>query len=252
MGVVGFAIFGVLFLLAVLVVSESLWPARRFESVPGWRRKCLVFVPMILGISLVVPWLLVTSSRKYVLLDGRSLGTLGGTLLGVVVSELVVYWVHRLHHDSPFLWRWVHQLHHSAERVDAWGAAYFHPFEIIEGAVVGLFLFNSVMGLTPEAAALATYWQAFNGVFQHANVRTPSWLGYFIQRPEQHCIHHERGVHGYNYANLPLWDLLFGTFRNPATWQRDVGFYPGASRKIWALLLGQDISSLPQNGDHHP
>ena len=56
-------------------------------------------------------------------------------------------------------------------------------------------------------------------------------------------MHHGRGVHAYNYADLPLWDMVFGTFRNP----RDVtgmeaGFYLGASTRIPEMLIGQDVS----------
>ena len=51
--------------------------------------------------------------------------------------------------------------------------------------------------------------------FQHANLRTPRWLGYLIQRPESHSVHHARGVHAFNYCDFPLIDMLFGTLRNP-------------------------------------
>jgi sterol desaturase/sphingolipid hydroxylase (fatty acid hydroxylase superfamily) len=135
----------------------------------------------------------------------------------------------------------VHQLHHSAERMDVFGSAYFHPFEIIESNVIGIVLFNLVLGLTPEAAALSTIWQAFNGIFQHGNIKTPVWLGYLIQRPEAHGVHHTRGIHGFNYSNLPLWDLVFGTFRNPAVWDGDAGFYPGSTNKTVPMLLGRDV-----------
>jgi len=40
-------------------------------------------------------------------------------------------------------------------------------------------------------------------------------MGYFIQRPEAHCVHHRLGFHYHNFADLSLWDMLFGTFRNP-------------------------------------
>ena len=56
------------------------------------------------------------------------------------------------------------------------------------------------------------------------NIRTPRLLGYLIQRPEQHGLHHERDVHAYNYASLMLWDLLFGTFRNPESFPTQYGF----------------------------
>lgn len=233
---------GVVGVAALLIAIELVAPARQFEAVAGWRLKCLVFIPMIAAVSGLVPIALAPLTEGLALLPGDRLGIAAGAVVGIASSELIVYWVHRLHHRNRFLWRWVHQLHHSAERVDVFGAAYFHPFEIIEGTVVGVFFFSVVLGLVPEAAALAILWQALNGIFQHGNIRTPTWLGYFIQRPEQHGIHHQRGVHGFNYANLPLWDLLFGTFRNPRSWNGVAGFYSGASRKTAAMLVGRDIS----------
>jgi sterol desaturase/sphingolipid hydroxylase (fatty acid hydroxylase superfamily) len=228
--------------LALLIAVEHVRPVRTFEQVPGWRLKCLAFIPLVGGIAAVIPYVMAGLIADVTLLPGDRLGVVGGTILGIVVSEFVVYWVHRLHHRVPVLWRWIHQLHHSAERVDVFGAAYFHPFEIIEGTVVGVLMFNLVLGLAPEAAFLAAAWQAFNGVFQHGNIKTPTWLGYFVQRPEAHAVHHERGVHDFNYANLPLWDIVFGTFRNPVAWQGTAGFYTGASQQTFRMLLGRDIS----------
>ncbi len=229
-------------MFALLMVVEHLQPVRSYEDVPGWKLKCLAFIPLVVGIAASIPYLMAGLIEGVTLLPGARLGIAFGTVVGILISELVVYWAHRLHHRVPFLWRWIHQLHHSAERVDVFGAAYFHPFEIIEGTVVGVLMFNLVLGLTPEAAFLAAAWQAFNGVFQHGNIKTPTWLGYIVQRPEAHAIHHERGIHGFNYANLPLWDIVFGTFRNPATWQGTVGFYTGASKQTVRMLLGRDIS----------
>jgi sterol desaturase/sphingolipid hydroxylase (fatty acid hydroxylase superfamily) len=63
-----------------------------------------------------------------------------------------------------------------------------------------------------------------------------------IQRPESHGVHHERGVHRYNYADLPLWDIVFGTFRNPRRWDGKAGFHDGASARIAEMLVGVDVS----------
>jgi hypothetical protein len=46
----------------------------------------------------------------------------GGTLVGLVALDLVVYWWHRARHAWTPLWP-LHQLHHSGERLDAVGAA---------------------------------------------------------------------------------------------------------------------------------
>ena len=219
MDVVEVAQLAVFAMLGLLVIAELAAPVRGKSAViAGWRLKCLLFMPMIVAITVLVPFAFAPLIEGSKLLPGDRLGIVGGTVVGILVSELIIYWVHRLHHRVPVLWRWIHQLHHSAERMDVFGSAYFHPFEILEGNVVGVFLFNVVLGLSPEAAALSTLWQAFAAVFQHGNIEAPVWLGYLIQRPESHGVHHERGIHGFNYSNLPLWDLLFGTFRNPPAW----------------------------------
>jgi sterol desaturase/sphingolipid hydroxylase (fatty acid hydroxylase superfamily) len=80
-------------------------------------------------------------------------------------------------------------------------------------------------------------------MFQHFNVRTPVWLGYLIQRPESHSIHYYRGFHAHNYSDLPLWDLLWGTFRNSREFKVDVGFEKAESRQIGAMLCGRDVNA---------
>lgn len=245
MGVVDITVIALFAMLGLLVIAEHVRPVRAYEAVAGWRLKCVLFMPLVIGIAAATPYVMAKLLPDAKLLPGQRLGIVGGTIVGILVSELIIYWTHRLHHSMAFLWRWIHQLHHSAERVDALGAAYFHPFEILEGTVVGVLLFSFVLGLAPEAAFLAASWQAFNGVFQHGNIKTPTWLGYFIQRPEAHAVHHERGVHDFNYANLPLWDIVFGTFRNPDAWEGTAGFYSGASKQTVQMLIGRDISGGP-------
>ena len=114
------------------------------------------------------------------------------------------------------MWRWLHQLHHSAPRLDIGGSMMFHPFEMAAYTLIQVAVLVLVLGIDPVAAALVGYVSAFYGLYQHLNVRTPRWLGYLIQRPESHGLHHEKGVHARNYGDLPIWDLLFGTFVEPA------------------------------------
>ncbi len=82
-------------------------------------------------------------------------------------------------------------------------------------------------------------------LFQHANLRTPGWLGWIVQRPEGHGLHHERGVHAYNYGDLAIWDVVFGTFRNPRTWSGEAGFYDGASSRLGEMLVGRLVDVSP-------
>ena len=144
-------------------------------------------------------------------------------------------------------------MHHSAERLDIPGAVYFHPFDIALQIGVPT-IFVALLGVTPNAAALAGFIGFFLAIFQHVNVKTPRWLGYVILRPEQHSVHHQRGVHAYNYGNFAFMDLIFGTFRNPVGFSAEQGFWDGASAKVGSMLIGRDVgeptaSISERNGD---
>jgi len=62
-----------------------------------------------------------------------------------------------------------------------------------------------------------------------------------LMRPEAHALHHERGIHAYNYDSSPLWDAVFGTYRNPAGFPEQYGFWDGASTRVTSMLLGRDV-----------
>jgi sterol desaturase/sphingolipid hydroxylase (fatty acid hydroxylase superfamily) len=236
-------LLAVLVFYAALVALDAARPARRFERVPFWKAKGAAFFVLYLLVSYHLPFVWDAFLAEHRLIDASALGVGWGALVGLLVLELGVYVWHRTLHAVPFLWRWFHQTHHSAERVDIWGAMYFHPLDMAGfTAVTSLSLVGGV-GVVPEAAVIAGTISTGLAIFQHANLKTPAWLGYLVSRPESHARHHERGVHARNYSDLPLWDILFGTFDNPETWQGLAGFYSGASRRLGALLCGRDISS---------
>ena len=110
------------------------------------------------------------------------------------------------------------------------------------------FVLYAGVGVTPEAGANAVLIVGLVDMFYHLNVRTPHWLGYIIQRPESHCVHHQEGVHSYNFADLPIWDMLFGTFRNPQKYSGRCGFGDGAEEHIVEMLRGEDWSSANGTG----
>jgi len=228
--------------LAMLGIER--WrPARHFPPRRGWTWVGIGFLVLVGTVSTVVPlavdrqWL---EAHRW--LDGTRLGVVGGAIVGYVVLSALMYAVHRTYHEVSWLWRLTHQLHHSPQRVDISGSALFHPVEMIAQVLLQLFVTVIVLGLDPLAAALVGYAAAFCGMFQHWNVRTPRWLGYVIQRPEAHCEHHRRGVHANNYGDLPVWDLLLGTFRNPACFDDECGFDAPADRRMGAILAFQDVN----------
>jgi sterol desaturase/sphingolipid hydroxylase (fatty acid hydroxylase superfamily) len=231
---------------ALMLVLERLFPARPLPQVRGWLLKGWLFFIFTGLVNGVVPALLASALGDRTLFHLGAVSVVPGALLGYVVADFFGYWCHRAMHTLPSLWRWTHQMHHSAERMDLAGLSYTHPFDtLLSFTLTGLA--TALLGLSPLAAAMAGMLGFASAVVQHMNIRTPHWIGWFIMRPEQHGLHHARNVHAYNYGNVPLWDVLFGTFRNPRSFPERYGFWDGASNRVGAMLLGRDVGEpLPR------
>jgi sterol desaturase/sphingolipid hydroxylase (fatty acid hydroxylase superfamily) len=139
----------------------------------------------------------------------------------------------------------VHQVHHSPERIEIITSFYKHPVEILVNGVLSSTVLYIGVGLDPAAASATMLVNGFAELVYHWNVRTPRWLGYVFQRPESHRVHHQHGLHHYNYADLPIFDMLFGTFKNPALSEARCGLGPGQEHRLAEMLVGKDIGSLP-------
>jgi sterol desaturase/sphingolipid hydroxylase (fatty acid hydroxylase superfamily) len=226
---------------ALMLFLERRYAAQPLPRVRRWLLKGWLFFMFTGIVNSVVPALLSALLGDKTLFHLGALGVVPGALLGFVVADFFGYWSHRAMHTLPALWRWTHQMHHSAERMDLAGLSYTHPFDtLLTFGLTGLA--TALLGLSPAAAGMAGMLGFASAVVQHMNIRTPHWLGWVAMRPEQHGLHHARGVHAYNYGNLALWDLLFGTYRNPRTFPEAYGFWDGASACVGAMLAGRDVS----------
>jgi sterol desaturase/sphingolipid hydroxylase (fatty acid hydroxylase superfamily) len=233
-------------LIPGLILIDWAIRGKRHDSTRFWRlRATLVTIAnFYLAGYFAVFW--GTLLGEFHLFDLAGLGTWAGAVVGIVVYELLHYWYHRSAHTFNWLWRAGHQMHHSAESLDAFGAYYLHPVDNFMFTTLGALVFFPLLGLTVEAGVIGALFLTFNAMFQHMSMRTPRWLGYIIQRPESHSVHHGRNIHRYNYSDLPLWDMIFGTFRNPEGFQAEQGFYKGASSRIPEMLVFQDVSTPKQ------
>jgi sterol desaturase/sphingolipid hydroxylase (fatty acid hydroxylase superfamily) len=134
-------------------------------------------------------------------------------LLALVVGELPQYWVHRLQHEQPWLWRF-HAVHHSAPRLYWLNAARFHPLDTLMNLFPSYILLVA-LGCSPGALALFGLASAVHGIFQHANLQLRCGpLNWLFSMAELHRWHHSTLVEesNRNYGQqLILWDVVFGT-----------------------------------------
>lgn len=226
---------------AALMLWEGLFPARRLPRVPYWQLRGLTAFVCYFLLSSYLPLWWDATLAEYRLFNLAWGPVWAQAALGLLVYEFFLYGWHRAMHGNAVLWRVFHQMHHSAERLDTYGAFWFSPADMAAFTLLASLALTLVLGVSAEAATWVLYTTFFLAVFQHANIRTPRWLGYVVQRPESHSRHHGKGVHRDNYSDLPLFDILFGTFNNPPA-HRDNGFYHGASGRVLDMLLLRDVS----------
>jgi sterol desaturase/sphingolipid hydroxylase (fatty acid hydroxylase superfamily) len=224
-------------LAVVMIAIEIWWPSHRSPVVQGFYWRATFLNATQAGTA----WLATITWDRW-LPEGAlwhvPMSTLSAALLGYLLITFVYYWWHRARHEVPLLWRWLHQVHHSPVRLEVLTSFYKHPVEILLNGMLSSALLHLVLGVSAEAAALAVLLTGLAELFYHWNIRTPYWLGFLIQRPESHRVHHQRGLHRMNYSDLPLWDLLFGTFENPRRSPEHCGFEADGERQLGRMLFG--------------
>src|SRR4051812_25951389 len=214
-----------LFLVVVFRPLELAFPAKpgqRFFR-PGWLLDLCFFLGQYLLWSGLVFWALTYLSRFF----GETVPTGFRAQVAaqpfwlqmlevIVLSDVLIYWGHRLQHRSPFLWRF-HSVHHSAEHLDWLAAHREHPLDTIY--TVGLINLPAfILGFPLETLTGFIVFRGIWAIYIHSNVRLPIGpLRALVGAPELHHWHHDRDRDAGNYANIsPIMDLLFGTYRCPS------------------------------------
>ena len=133
----------------------------------------------------------------------------------LLLSDLCIYWGHRIQHKIPFLWRF-HAIHHSAEHLDWLAAHREHPIDTIYTMTI-INLPLMIVGFPIETMGGILAFRGLWAIYIHSNVRLPiGWVRVIIGAPELHHWHHDRDRNAGNYANIsPLMDVIFGTYRCP-------------------------------------
>lgn len=224
-----------------LFCREVIAPASRNRCDHRWLILASATGAATVLVTLVAGYLFSTAIRDVALFDAGA--WMSDPLVGLasfLLTSFIFYWWHRLTHKSDLLWRVFHQLHHSARRVEALTAFYAHPLDSAAAICISGCVSYLILGASPAAAAIALLLTGLFDLFLHSDLRTPRWLGFIIQRPEMHTVHHQLDHHAQNYG-LPIWDLLFGTWTNPRERSMVLGFDGDKSDRITDMLLFRDV-----------
>ncbi len=217
-------LLSLVFLMITFIPMEKVFPAKKEQGVfrPHWWMDLCFFVgqyalwsTLVLGIlgywedwlSSIVPY----SFRFSVANQPWWLQAIEVIFL----SDLFIYWAHRLQHRYDFLWRF-HKVHHSAEHLDWLAAHREHPLDTLYTiGIINLPAF--ILGFPLETLAGFIAFRGIWAIYIHSNVRLPIGpIRMLIGAPELHHWHHDLERDAGNYANVsPLMDILFGTYTCP-------------------------------------
>ncbi len=229
-------------LAAILFFTiEYIRPGRTLPIAPGWYIRAILLNAFQFSLVFIAGatwnrWFQEWSVFKF----NSSLHPILDGFFFWFIGTFVFYWWHRLRH-KPIWWKIFHQIHHSPTRIETLTAFYKHPFEMVVNSILISFIIFVIFGGSIQAAAWYNVFAVLGEFFYHMNVRTPHWFGYFIQRPEHHSIHHARGIHHYNFADITWWDRLFGTFRETDTFAVVCGFEDQKENRIVEMIGMRDV-----------
>lgn len=217
---------------------ERLLPGRELPEVPQWYARaaflnvCQLAIVAIAGVTWN-RWFI--GKSPFHLADTMSPFTQG--FVGWFVGTFFFYWWHRARHKADVLWRIFHQVHHSPSRIEVATAFYKHPVEIAADSMLSSAILFLLLGVSTAGALWFNVFAVAGEYFYHSNLCTPRWIGYFLQRPEHHSIHHQLDVHSFNFGDITWWDRLFGTFREAENFAPACGFPEDHERKLGKMLL---------------
>lgn len=198
------------------------------------------------------------------------------TVAQVLLFDLGYWIAHRLMHEIPLLWEF-HKPHHAAEVLTPATSARSHPVDDLlqmnftaATLGIGFGVLNYIFGEAQPLRLLETnviFFIYFATIFhlRHSHIWLPirGWLGYIIQSPAHHHIHHSDDPRHYGKNLgfcLSIWDWAFGTLYVPDKREemkfglghesrdfrsvKDLLLQPFS--KAWRLIAGRPVSAMPE------
>ena len=224
-------------------ILEQFLPMTKLDKTKYWYLRALVFNGMQFVIAISGTYLWDIWFAKVQLFSYSHLSLFSQVLIGYITITFVYYWWHRFRHSVPILWRFLHQFHHSPARIEVITSFYKSPVEILVNGLLTSAILYIFLGLSVNAVGLCVLVTGLMEFIYHMNLKTPWLMGFLFQRPEMHHIHHQRGLHYYNFSDLPIWDMLFGTYKNPRVIDNQTGFPDNNELKIKSLLSGKKLKA---------
>ncbi len=145
-------------------------------------------------------------------------------IIYIVLIDLLDYWMHRALH-TPWFWH-QHAWHHAPKVIYWISGLRTSPGQIII-RIIPSTIFAAFISFEQfiDLGLFFLIFFTFSQHFIHSNMRIPyeQYLEWILVTPRYHMVHHSvaRQYSDTNFAQIFVWDRLFGTYTDPATVPED-------------------------------
>lgn len=225
-----------LFVMTIVFVPvERFWPLHPGQSTfrPEWTTDGAYFLITHLPAQLLTFLMIIPAVETTRFLAIPRLQALVGGLpfvaqlvAAIFVADFAQYWVHRMFHTVPFLWRF-HAVHHSIKTLDWIAGSRSHMVDIV--LTRGLIMIPlQLCGFSQATLAGYLVFVSFHATWSHTDFAPRfKWLEDYVVTVRYHHWHHAAHPEAVdvNFAiHFPLIDRLFGTRHFPKDqWPRRYG-----------------------------
>ena len=170
----------------------------------------------------------------------RGLPGVAKIVLGLILADFSLYWVHRAMHQS-WLWR-THIFHHSIAELWWLSGSRTSLSHLLLFAIPQTFIAYYLLTLTALEAGIAFSLGVVVNIWIHTNL----WVnfghaGKILITPNYHRVHHgARGLSGKNLGFIfTIWDRMFGSYVDPQSAGRDfpLGFV-STKKRLLRMIIG--------------
>lgn len=160
-------------------------------------------------------------------------------LLGVILTDFSLYWVHRAMHSSALLWR-THTFHHTIAEIWWLAGSRTSAIHLFLFAVPQIIIGRYILALSPLETGIAYSFAVVVNLWVHTNLWVDLGpLEWLIITPNYHRIHH--GATGSGSKNLAfvftVWDRIFGTYVDPKALGKDFAVFAVSTGKKLAKVI---------------
>lgn len=147
----------------------------------------------------------------------HSLPSVPKILVGIVLVDFTIYWLHRAQHAYSFLWR-THAWHHSIREMYWFSGFRTSLLHSLFNNIPQVVIPSIILGANATEIGIGYAIALFVQFWEHSNVTVRCGpLRRILVTPDFHRAHHAEVGHGaWNFGNVfPLWDRVFGTHLDP-------------------------------------